>query len=83
MSEFDYDLLEPTRPKRRQPFRKGWIWVIYVGLFILSIPWYLPGESPPSIWLGLPYWVWISLSVTLAIALFTVFVIRHYWPEDE
>ncbi len=81
MAKFDFELLK--RPKNPEPSSTGWIWIVYVALFVLSIPWYLPGESPPSIWLGLPYWVWISLSVTLVIALFTVFVIRCYWLKGE
>ena len=83
MSEFDHDLWDPKRQTGSEPCRKGWIWVTYVGLFLLSIPWYLSDETPPVLWLGLPYWVLISLSVTLAIAVFTVFVIRRYWSEDE
>ena len=83
MSEFDHDLLELKRPESPEPCRKGWIWITYVGLFLLSIPWYLPRKTQPLLWLGLPYWVLISLLVTVAIALFTVFVIRRYWSENE
>ena len=83
MSESNHDLLELERQEDSEPCRKGWIWVTYVGLFLLSIPWYLPRETPPFLWLGLPYWVWISLVVTFAIALFTLFVIRRYWSENE
>ena len=59
-----------------------WIWVIYVILFGVSVPWYLPESGQPLIWLGVPSWVVISLAAYVAIAAFTVVVIRRYWPDD-
>jgi hypothetical protein len=59
-----------------------WIWLVYLGLFALSIPWYLPADEAPMLWLGVPYWVLISLLAVLAIACFTVFVVSRYWPDD-
>lgn len=67
----------------RSPLRRLWIWTVYIMLFGLSIPWYLPSDAVPMLWLGLPYWVVISLSATLVIACFTAFVIHRYWPHDD
>ena len=52
-------------------------------LFAFSVPCYLPADTRTVIWLGLPAWVVISLLVTIGIGLFTLFVIREYWQEDE
>jgi hypothetical protein len=63
--------------------RRPWIWLVYVVLFALSIPWYLPADDTPAIWLGLPYWVVVSLMACFAIACFTAFVVQRCWPDDE
>jgi len=63
--------------------RKGWIWLVYAGLYGLSIPWYLPSGGHPAIWLGLPHWVVLSLLATAATAGFTAFVVWRRWPEAD
>ena len=66
-----------------EPSRRWWIWLVYALLFGASVPWYLPTDSAPKVWLGLPHWVIISLMATIAIALFTAFVVNAYWREKE
>ena len=63
--------------------RIGWIWVVYAVLFGLSIPWYLPADAPPRIWLGLPHWVVLSLAAVAGAAVFTAYVLRRYWPDSS
>lgn len=77
------DLLEMESRKVEEPCRTRWIWFVYVLLFVFSVPWYLPGNTPTLIWWGLPAWVVISLVITIGIALFTVFVIGKYWQQEE
>lgn len=77
------DGLEPTAGFVDEPARRWWIWLVYTLLFGASIPWYLPPDSTPRIWLGLPHWVVISLLATIGIALFTVVVVNRYWREAE
>jgi hypothetical protein len=57
---------------------------VYLVLFALSVPWYLPatGTSPVPLWLGLPYWVVVSITGNVAVALFTALVTVRYWPDD-
>jgi hypothetical protein len=74
------------RAFERQPpalHRRLWIWLVYLLLFGLSVPWYLPADEAPSLWLGLPDWVVISLLAVLAIAGFTAWVLQRHWPLDE
>lgn len=63
--------------------KRRWIWPVYLALFGMAIPWYLPADPTPAIWLGLPYWVVISLLATIGIACFTAFVVHRYWKDDD
>lgn len=76
------ELAAETAP-RQDPGRRPWVWAIYAGLYAASIPWYLPADQEPAIWLGLPYWVVLSLAATTAIAGFTVFVVSRHWAEPD
>lgn len=59
-----------------------WVWLVYLILFAASVPWYLPDGAVP-VWMGLPYWVVLSLSAIICVAMFTVWVVRRYWREDD
>jgi len=59
-----------------------WVWLAYLVLFGLSVPWYLP-SGPVAIWFGLPYWVVMSLGAIGTIAVFTLFVVGRYWHDDH
>ncbi len=83
MPLLESDLLEMESEKGEEPCRKRWIWFVYVLLFVLSVPWYLPGDTPTLIWWGLPAWVVLSLVMTMGIALFTVFVVGKYWHQED
>lgn len=72
-----------STPSSRPLSRRAWIWAVYVALFALSIPWYLPADETPALWLGLPYWVVLSLLACIAIACFTAFVVGRCWPDGE
>ena len=61
----------------------GWVWAVYLLLFAASVPWYIPANAPLRLWLGAPHWVVISLLASLAVAVFTVFVIGRFWPDEE
>ena len=71
---------EGTRAARQGP--PGWTALVYLALFGASIPWYLP-EGPLRIWFGLPYWVVLSLCAIAGVAVFTLFVVNKYWPDDD
>lgn len=59
-----------------------WIWPVYLALFAASVPWYVP-DGPLRIWIGLPHWVVLSIAAIAGVALFTVFVVRRYWPDES
>ena len=66
-----------------EPRHHPWIWLVYVALFAAAVPWYLPADAATTTWLGLPLWVTLSLTATLGVAWFTVFVIHRYWSDEE
>jgi hypothetical protein len=68
---------------REEPLKHPWVWLVYVLLYGLSIPWYLAPGSAPSLWLGVPHWIVVSVLATLGVALFTVFVIARYWTDSD
>ncbi len=69
-----------SSPDPAEPRIRTWVWAVYVLLFALSVPWYLPAGGPLRLWFGLPHWVVLSLSACLAVALFTVYVVARHWP---
>ena len=68
---------------KRQRVRRIAIGLAYLSLFALSIPWYLPSDSVPPLWLGLPYWVVISVACCVLIAFLNAFVIYKSGFNDE
>ncbi len=68
---------------RAASLRRPWIWSVYLVLFALSVPWYLPSTTAPALWFGFPYWVLISLAAIGAIACYTAWIIHRYWPTGE
>ena len=77
-----------TKRKTRDPLelppapRRWWIGAVYVLLFALSVPWYLPASAPVPTWLGLPYWVVIAIAGSTGVALFTALVVARFWPTE-
>lgn len=69
------------RPDSTEPTR-WWIGASYLALFGVSVPWYLPVIEPVPLWLGLPFWVVLSVAGSVGVALFTALVAVRHWPDD-
>ena len=67
---------EPLEPRSRP-----WIWLVYLALFGVAIPWYVPADAPLQYWFGLPHWAVVSLAAQFAVGVFTLFVVARYWSE--
>ncbi len=63
-----------------EPRSKPWVWVVYLLLFAVAIPWYWPVGSVGRVVMGVPLWVAVTLGSVVLLALWTVFVITRYWP---
>ncbi|HCL28201.1 MAG TPA: hypothetical protein DIC52_07175 [Candidatus Latescibacteria bacterium] len=66
-----------------EPRSHGIVWIVYVLLYLVAIPWYWPAGYRGPLVLGLPLWVAVSLAATLTLALWTAYVIFRYWDEGE
>ena len=59
-----------------------YVWIIYLILFSLSVPWWIPaGISMRPLW-GLPLWLVTTIMAIGMIAVFTIYVIHFCWPEE-
>lgn len=77
----DNNRLAQDRPTAARP--RLWVWLVILLLFGLSVPWYLPSDTTPALWFGLPYWVVLSVLAVFAAACFTAWVIQRSWPLDD
>ena len=67
----------------REPRKVGWVWLVYLVLYAVTIPWYWPAGYRGPLIVGLPLWVVVSLLGVLLLAGFSAWVIFRYWQEDE
>ena len=66
-----------------EPRRHGIVWVVYALLYVVAIPWYWPEGYRGALIFGLPTWAAVSLGATLALALWTAYVIHRYWDGGQ
>ena len=69
-----------------EPRKIRYIWLVYLLLYALAIPWYWPEGYRGPLIQGFPLWVAVSLGAVLLLAAWTVWVIRRYWimaQEEE
>ena len=66
-----------------EPRRHPLIWVVYLLLFAVAVPWYWPTGYRGPLVLGLPLWSAVSLGAVVLMALWTGFVIRRWWREED
>ena len=60
-----------------EPRKIRYIWLVYLLLYALAIPWYWPEGYRGPLILGFPLWVAVSLGAVLLLAAWTVWVIRR------
>ncbi len=65
-----------------EPRQHPLIWVVYLLLFAVAVPWYWPTGYRGPLVLGLPLWAAVSLGAVVLMALWTGFVIRRWWREE-
>jgi len=66
-----------------EPRKVGWIWLVYLALYALAIPWYWPAGYRGPLISGFPLWVAVSLAAILVLAGWTVWVIHQFWRGIE
>ena len=75
---------EPGRllPSGREPRQFTWIWLVYLLLFAVAIPWYWPAEFRGPLVAGLPTWVAVTIAAVFLLAVWTGCVILFFWDDD-
>ncbi|ASN04500.1 hypothetical protein [Virgibacillus necropolis] len=68
---------------KKEPIKNGKLWIIFGVLFLLSVPWYLPVGSYKPLILGIPYWGWIVILVSLAFSATITYAIKYLWITEE
>jgi hypothetical protein len=63
----------------REPRGHPWLWLVYLLLYAVAIPWYWPAGYRGPLILGLPLWMAVTLLTVLALAGWTGWVISRYW----
>ena len=67
----------------REPRRHPWLWLVYILLYVIAIPWYWPAGYRGPLILGLPLWMVVSLLAVLLMAGWTSWVISRYWKTVQ
>ena len=65
-----------------EPRKVRWVWLVYALLYAVAIPWYWPADFPSPLIGGFPLWVVVSLTSTLVLAGWTVWIIFRYWQAE-
>ena len=67
-----------------KPIRRRWwpVWLAYLVLLALAIPWYWPAGST-AIWLGLPAWVVVALAASVAASALTAAILLCPWHGES
>ena len=66
---------------QREPRRRAWIWLVYLVLFAVAVPWYWPESFRGPLVGGLPLWVAVTVGSIFLLAAWTAFVITRYWVD--
>lgn len=66
-----------------EPRRHLSVWLVYILLYAVAIPWYWPEGYRGPLILGLPTWTVVTLGATLALAAWTAIVIYRFWDEGD
>jgi hypothetical protein len=71
----------PTGPRPPTPNPRAGVavWLAYLALFVLSVPWYFPAGTGEPFVLGFPLWCLVALACYLLIALLTAWRLDFLW----
>jgi hypothetical protein len=75
------------KPESKSSYNRWWIWVIYLVLFAIAVPWYWTFSFMPieqtAVWIGFPAWVVVSVAGSFLISCFTALLWVRFWPEED
>ena len=65
----------------REPRKVRWVWLVYLLLYAIAIPWYWPAGYRGPLVAGFPLWVVVTLVGVLLLAGWTLWVIANHWRD--
>ena len=79
---FEEPFEEPFEGIVQEPRKTPVVWVVYLLLFAVAIPWYWPTGYRGHPVMGFPLWAAVTVAAVLLLALWTAFVISRYWRDS-
>ncbi len=70
--------MQPGEQLKTKEPAQAWIWVVVAILLFFCVPYFFVGTYEPLV-LGLPFWFLTVLAASLALVVFTVYVILREW----
>ena len=64
------------------PYLSLKVWGGYAVLLLAAVPWYWPADDETR-WGGVPAWVVVALAGSVAVSLYTAWLLRRPWPSEE
>ncbi len=67
----------------KEPIQKPLLWVVFVVLLLLCVPWYLPQTATHPVIMGFPLWAFLAGLATVAMAGFLSWTLSTQWDIEE
>lgn len=67
---------------QQAPFHKIWIWIVYLILLVIGVPWYWQAGNTAIIF-GMPGWVFIAIVTSVTVSCFTSWLWFTGWQDED
>lgn len=64
------------------PYLSLKVWGVYAVLLLAAVPWYWPAGDETR-WGGVPAWVVVAVAVSVAVSVYTAWLLGRPWPSEE
>lgn len=71
------------KPSYKEPIQFKKMWLIFIIIALVSVPWYFPEGAIQSVILGFPLWGFISLVASIALSIFLGYFINNCWDMES
>ncbi len=59
------------------------VWLGFILIYLLAVPWYFPTGSWKPLIMGFPYWGFAVLIATLALSIYYAYVVLYRWKGTK
>jgi hypothetical protein len=64
------------------PFHKWWIWMVYLILLLIGVPWYWQADNTIMMF-GMPGWALIAILTSVTVSCITSFLWFAGWQDED